>query len=335
MRVMVDPPPPRYLVSHHVHRWHNLLVPPGPDGRVTLAHRATGERRAVDGAAWDALARAARRPATEEECAAALAAAGADPARAAGEVRALIEARFLVEPAADLWPAYAPDLGPAPPPAALASDRLRWSRDAIDPHALWLYPRWLGFPVLQLPSDLVWMQMLLAEVRPAFLIETGLFRGGGAIFYASIFALLGSGQVVAIESRLDPAVGEAIRAHPLGARVTIVEGDSADPAVVARVSDLVGGSGPHVVALDSDHSAGHVRAELEAYAPLVDASGKIVVFDTSMSLCPRWAADSPHHAVRGFLAAHAADWRISPWAGASFVTAAEDGILERLPPPPG
>jgi cephalosporin hydroxylase len=73
-----------------------------------------------------------------------------------------------------------------------------------------------------------------------------------------------------------------------------------------------------------------VTAELEAYAPLVDAAGKIVVFDTSMSLCPRHASSNPHRAVQAFLAAHP-DWRISPWAGSPLVSCAEDGVLERLP----
>ncbi len=315
----------RYLVSHHVHRWHNLLVP--PLDRVTLAHRGTGARRTVDAGGWDALRRATRRPASEAECVAALESAGMGGAAAAEEVAALVAGGWLVSRVDDLTDMAGLDLGPA---GDLARDRLRFTRDALDTHGLWMYPRWLGFQVLQLPADLVGMQMLLTEVRPAFLVETGLFRGGGAIFYASIFALLGRGRVVAVEARLDPAVRDAIAAHPLGARITVVEGSSTDPPVVARVAELVGGAGDHVIVLDSDHSTAHVRAELEAYAPLVGAAGKLVVFDTSMQLAPRWADDNPHRAVRAFLEAHP-EWRVSPWAGASFVSAAEDGILERIP----
>jgi cephalosporin hydroxylase len=318
----------RYLVSHQIYRWHNLLVP--ERDRVTLAHRETGARRTVEARPWDALCRAARRPASEAECVAALVAAGLDEKAATAEAASLIAERWLVEPADDLPDLASLDLGPPADPADLARDRLRWTRDALDTHGLWLYPRWLGFPVLQLPSDLVGMQMLLGEVRPAFLVETGLFRGGGAMFYASVFALLGHGHVIAVETRLDPAARDAIGAHPLSARITVVEGSSIDPLVVARVAELVGGPGGHVVVLDSDHSAAHVRAELEAYAPLVGPAGKLVVFDTSMQLAARWADDNPHQAVRGFLAAHP-EWRVSPWSGAAFVTAAEGGILERLP----
>src|SRR5215468_323956 len=224
----------RYLVAHQVYRWHNLLVP--EVDRVTLAHRGTGARRTVETRAWDALCRTARRPASEAECVAALVGAGLDERAAAAEVAALVGGGWLVEPAGDLTDLAGVDLGPPAQPADLARDRLRWTRDALDTHGLWLYPRWLGFQVLQLPADLVGMQMLLAEVRPAFLVETGLFRGGGAIFYASIFELLGRGRVVAVEARLDPAVRDAIAAHPLGARIAIVEGSSIDPPVVARVA---------------------------------------------------------------------------------------------------
>lgn len=319
---------PLFIVSHHVHRFHNLLVP--EPGRITLAHRRKGAHRTFDARAWGAISDATRRPATEGACVAALVAAGSDQASAAAEVRALVDGGWLVERAADLGDLSSLDLGPPAAPEDLARDRLRWSRDALDTHALWLYPRWLGFPLLQLPEDLIWMQMLLAELRPAFVIETGVLHGGSAIFYASILALLGRGRVIAVEARLDPRVRAAIAAHPLGERITLLEGDSKDPAIVAQVSALVGGPGGHLVALDADHSATHVRAELEAYAPLVGPGGKLVVFDTSMVLASRWKDDNPHQAVRAFLAAHA-EWRVSPWAGASFVTAAEDGILERLP----
>jgi cephalosporin hydroxylase len=318
---------PRYLVSHHVHRFHNLLVP--EPGRITLAHRRTGARRTLELCLWTALCEAARRPASEEECVQALAAAGLEEGAARAEVRALVEGQWLGD-RAGLPDLAALDLGPPAAPQDLADARLRWSRDALDTHALWLYPRWLGFPVMQLPSDLVWMQMLLAEVKPSFVIETGVFRGGSAIFYASILSLLGKGRVLAVEARLDPAVRAAVAAHPLGERITLLEGDSKDPEIVARLSALAGGQGDHVVVLDADHSAAHVRAELEAYAPLVGSGGKLVVFDTSMALAQRWADDNPHQAVREFLAAHP-EWRVSPWAGASFVTAAEDGVLERLP----
>ncbi len=329
---------PRYLISHLVHPWHNLLVP--TPGSVELAHRGGSPRRTLAEPLWRALGQLAARPCDEAALVAGLVARRVATAEAAmREVRELIETRYLVEPLRDFWSDHVGALGgageaPAPAPAPtpeLARDRLRWSRDIIDPHGLWMYPRWLGRPVLQTPEDLVLLQMLMAELRPRFVIETGRFRGGGALFLASMCELLGVGQVLSLELRGDPEVRAALEAHPLGRRITLLDGDSAAPAQVARVAELVGGPGPHLVILDSDHARAHVRAELEAYAPLCTGDGKLVVCDTSMSLCARFADDNPHQAVRDFLGAQP-EWRISPWAGAGFVTCAEDGILERLPP---
>ena len=323
---------PRYLVSHLVYPWHNLLVP--TPGRVELAHRGGSARRTLAEPLWRALGELAARPCDEAALVAGLLARGVATAEvAAREVREMIEARYLVEPLRDFWSDHVGTLGGAGDGATpeLARDRLRWSRDVIDPHGLWMYPRWLGLPVLQTPEDLVLLQMLMAELRPRFVIETGRFRGGGALFLASMCELLGVGQVISLELRGDPAVRMALEAHALGRRITLLDGDSAAPDLVARVADLVGGPGPHLVILDSDHARAHVGAELEAYAPLCTGSGKLMVCDTSMSLCARFADDNPHQAVRDFLGAQP-EWRISPWAAAGFVTCAEDGILERLPP---
>ena len=79
-----------------------------------------------------------------------------------------------------------------------------------------------------------------------------------------------------------------------------------------------------------EHSE-HVRPLLREIWRVLSGSGKLMVCDTSMSLCARFADDNPHQAVRDFLGAQP-EWRISPWAAAGFVTCAEDGILERLPP---
>lgn len=136
---------PLFLVSHHVHPWHNLLVV--EPGRVTLAHRGTGARRTLALPAWQALVQVTRRPASEAACVAAITNTGMTATAAADEVRALIDERWLIERLADASDLATLDLGPPASAADLARDRLRWSRDALDTHALWLYPQWLGFPM--------------------------------------------------------------------------------------------------------------------------------------------------------------------------------------------
>lgn len=287
-----------------------------------MLHRGTGDQLNLSTSVWSVLTTTFARPTTESAGAAALEAAGHD----SSIVRDLVARRFLVDPAHDYWQDYAGST----PTGSVEHTRLLWTNLVLE-HGLFLYPTWLGAPVLQPAEDLVYLQMMLGEVRPAYLVETGLFRGGGALFVASIFELLGRGQVISVELEVKPEARELLASHPLGKRITLVEGSSTDPAIVARVRDLVGGPAGHVVVLDADHSTQHVAAELEAYAPLVVGNGKLVVSDTSMSLVGSARASNPHLAVRAFLAAHGEEWRISPWAGAPFVTFCEDGVLERLP----
>jgi cephalosporin hydroxylase len=67
-----------------------------------------------------------------------------------------------------------------------------------------------------------------------------------------------------------------------------------------------------MVCLDSNHTAEHVRAELDAYAPLVSPGCYCVVFDTIVEHMPAslftdrpWApGNSPMTAVTDFLATH-------------------------------
>src|SRR5580700_7824492 len=70
---------------------------------------------------------------------------------------------------------------------------------------LWKEVRWLGVPVMQWPTDLLIMQELIAKVRPRCVIETGMYMGGTAIFYASVLQLLGiEGQVITIDNQINP-----------------------------------------------------------------------------------------------------------------------------------
>src|SRR5712691_12653663 len=45
---------------------------------------------------------------------------------------------------------------------------------------------WFGLPILQLPEDLLRLQEVIYAVRPAVIVETGVFHGGSLLFYASL-----------------------------------------------------------------------------------------------------------------------------------------------------
>jgi cephalosporin hydroxylase len=145
---------------------------------------------------------------------------------------------------------------------------------------------WLGNPVWQNVLDLWIMQETIAEIKPALLIETGTNRGGSALFFAHLFDLMGQGRVITIDvEKLHDIT------HP---RIEFLLGSSIAPAIIDIVrATAVAVGGPVMATLDSDHCQDHVRAELEAYAPLVTPGSYILVQDGVIDTLPRFAGGRP------------------------------------------
>jgi cephalosporin hydroxylase len=140
-------------------------------------------------------------------------------------------------------------------------------------------------------------------------VETGVAHGGSLVFHASLCALIGSGRVIGVDRDIRPATRAALAAHPLASRIALIEGDSAAAATLAAVRALISPGERVLVVLDSGHTRAHVRAELDAYAPLVLAGGYIVVCDGIMAKlegaprsAPDWSWNNPLGAIEDFLA---------------------------------
>ncbi len=168
---------------------------------------------------------------------------------------------------------------------------------------------WLGRPVIQLPEDLLRMQELLWRERPDVVVETGVAHGGSLIFHASICALIGAGRIIGIDRDIRTPAREAIAAHPLAPRITLIEGDSAALGTIKAVRALIPPGARVLPVLDSGHTRAHVRAELDAYATLVAPGGCIVVCDGIMAALagaprsqPDWGWNNPLAAIDDFLA---------------------------------
>jgi cephalosporin hydroxylase len=175
---------------------------------------------------------------------------------------------------------------------------------------LWKQVRWLGVPVLQWPTDLILMQELICEQRPQIIIETGLYLGGTAVYYASLLELLGiAGRVISIDIQIHPEARRNIEASRFGKRITLIEGDSKSEPVHSELARLIGSESSVLVCLDSDHTYAHTLGELRAFSRYVPLGGYLVLFDT---ICeeladtprgdPSWKHDSPMRAVQEFLA---------------------------------
>jgi cephalosporin hydroxylase len=161
----------------------------------------------------------------------------------------------------------------------------------------WTKAGWLGTQALKNPLDLWVYQEIIAETRPALIVETGTWRGGSALYMASVCDLLGEGEVVSID--IEPARDD----YPQHPRITYLAGrSSTDPAVVEEVRGRAAGR-PTLIILDSDHSQRHVEEELAAYAPLVPVGCDLIVEDSNIGQIREDLMPGPLQAIERFLAA--------------------------------
>jgi cephalosporin hydroxylase len=152
---------------------------------------------------------------------------------------------------------------------------------------------WMGRPIIQYPQDMIAMQELIWKIQPDLLIETGIAHGGSLIYYASLFELIGKGEVLGIDIDIRAHNRREIEAHPMFKRITMLEGSAIDETLVAEVAKHAEGKKTVMVSLDSNHTHEHVLRELELYSPFVTPGSYCVVFDTIVEDMPDQMYDRP------------------------------------------
>ena len=141
---------------------------------------------------------------------------------------------------------------------------------------------WLGRPIIQYPQDMIAMQEIIWEVQPDLIIETGIAHGGSLIFSAAMLELVAActgseGEVLGIDIDIRQHNREAIEGHPMYKRISMIEGSSIDPEIIAQVVEKTKDKKRILVCLDSNHTHDHVLAELEAYALMTTVGSYCVV----------------------------------------------------------
>jgi cephalosporin hydroxylase len=173
---------------------------------------------------------------------------------------------------------------------------VRRAHDVLYLSDAWIHATWLGAQALKNPLDLWVYQEIVFETKPELIVETGTYRGGSALYLASLCDLVDRGEVVSID--IEPRRDD----YPEHPRITYVAGrSSTDPAVVEEVRERARGR-PLLVILDSDHTQGHVEAELAEYSPLVPVGCYMIVEDSNIGRIRKDLMPGPLQAVESFLA---------------------------------
>ncbi len=189
----------------------------------------------------------------------------------------------------------------------------------------WTKATWLGAQALKNPLDLWVYQEIVFETRPELIVETGTYRGGSALYLASLCDLLGRGEILSID--IEPMRDD----YPVHPRITYLAGrSSTDPAVVDEVRDRAGGH-PVLVILDSDHSQAHVEAELAAFAPLVPVGCYVIVEDSNIGQIREDLLPGPLEAIEAFLA-RSDEFEIDREREKFLITFNPSGYLRRVAP---
>lgn len=195
---------------------------------------------------------------------------------------------------------------------------------------------WLGRPIIQIPQDMFALQEIVWEIRPDFIIETGIAHGGSLMFYASMLELTGKGKVIGIDIDIRQHNRAAIEKHPLYHRIVMIEGSSVSQGVVDQVKSVTAGAKSILVTLDSNHTHEHVLRELNLYSPFVSLGSYCVVFDTGIENLPKdmikdrpWGpGNNPKTAVWEFLKTNVRFEIDKEIENKLLITAAPDGYLK-------
>lgn len=197
---------------------------------------------------------------------------------------------------------------------------------------------WLGRPIIQYPQDIVAIQEIIYQIQPDLIIETGIAHGGSLVLHASICELIGKGEVLGIDIDIREHNKTEIINHRMSKRISMIQGSSIAPEIVAQVVEKAKGKKRVMVILDSNHTHDHVSKEIKYYSPLVTKDSYLLVFDTIVEDLsegiydnrPWGLGNNPKTAVFDFLKNNndfVIDQRIN---NKLLISVAPDGYLRRI-----
>ena len=191
---------------------------------------------------------------------------------------------------------------------------------------VWADLTWLGTPIAKYPTDLLVYQEMIYQLKPDLILDIGTFKGGSALYYATMFDLMGitSGRVISVDIALQPGRPQ----HP---RITYLLGSSTSEPILKQIRQSIRSNDKVMVFLDSDYSCQHVLAELRAYGPMVTTGSYLVVEDSNVNGHPVYQSfgPGPMEAIQEFMKGNPG-FQIDESRQKFVLTVAPDGFLRKL-----
>jgi cephalosporin hydroxylase len=198
---------------------------------------------------------------------------------------------------------------------------------------------WCGIPIIKHPDDVMLLQELIWNLRPSFVVETGIARGGSLALSADLMKLTDlPPRVLGLDLQILPHAYIALERYLSDSRVQMYECDSTSNSAKECVRKFIGEvDEPGLLILDSNHSQSHVYAELEILAPLLPKGSYIVICDTIVEEMPvdyyvnrPWSrGNNPLTAAQAFLKDNQDFILAKEWSRRSLMGECRDGILFR------
>lgn len=165
---------------------------------------------------------------------------------------------------------------------------------------VWKRTTWLGITCWKSVSDMWNYQEILWELKPSLVIEFGSNEGGSALFFANVLRQIGEPfRVLSVDIDHRPLDPRA-RHDP---DITFVESSSAAPSVADLITGLKSDFPGRIFAiLDSDHTMGHVLAEMKLLRPLLSSGDYLLVEDSCVNghpVLPGWGP-GPYEAIEAY-----------------------------------
>jgi cephalosporin hydroxylase len=156
-----------------------------------------------------------------------------------------------------------------------------------------------GQPLVKILEDLLRYRKIIEQTKPDLIVECGTWRGASAAWFHEV-----SGADVITVDVQDWIDDDTTRQNLARAGVTRVVGSSTDDDIFRDVYSLrhdpVKQYSRVMVVLDSDHTAAHVREEIERYQLLVSPGCYLVVEDGHASFFADFPDGGPLEAIEAW-----------------------------------